>query len=85
MKSNNKTAADAADAELHTPGVLGEKGIRELAQKYMDAVIVEVDATGDLDTATHDRALRQALAAAGVRPECIEVEFKRVMDAVLAS
>jgi hypothetical protein len=85
LKSNNKTAAAAADAELPTPGVLGEKGIRELAQKYMDAVIVEVDATGDLDTAPHDRALRQALAAAGVRPECIEVEFKRVMDAVLAS
>jgi hypothetical protein len=85
LKSNNKTAAAAADAELPTSGVLGEKGIRELAQKYMDAVIVEVDATGDLDTAPHDRALRQALAAAGVRPECIEAEFKRVMDAVLAS
>lgn len=57
--------------------------VRQLADVYMQGADAQFEATGDVDRATLDRELRQALAVE-VFPEFIEIEFERVMKVVFA-
>jgi hypothetical protein len=57
--------------------------IRGLADEYQDRAYANAqESGGDTRTAECDAWLRQKLANEGVRPEHIEVEFRRVMDVV---
>jgi uncharacterized protein DUF3631 len=61
------------------PG-LSDGTIRELANDYTEAAYANAQETGgDTRTAECDAWLRQRLAAEGVRPEHVEIEFQRVM------
>jgi hypothetical protein len=60
--------------------------IQRLADEYQDRAYANAQKTGgDTRTAECDAWLRQRLAADGVRPEHIEIEFRRVMAVVFRS
>jgi hypothetical protein len=90
LKSNNKTAAAAADAELPSltdsekrgvPG-LSDGQIRELVDNALAATATELEETGDVDQAALERRLRENLAIAGIPPEIVEGELGRIMEAL---
>jgi Protein of unknown function (DUF3631) len=66
------------------PGLSG-RTIRGVADEYTERACANAQETGgDTRTAELDAWLRQRLAAEGVRPEHVETEFARVMQAVFA-
>ena len=89
---SNETAADVTDAKLHTLAGsekavvprLSDRCIRELAADYLEAVVVELEETGDVDHAAFERRLRENLATAGVPPDSVEVELGRIMEVLAA-
>jgi hypothetical protein len=62
---------------------ISTRHIQRLADEYQDRAYANSQETGgDTRTAECDAWLRQKLADEGVRPEHIEIEFRRVMAAV---
>jgi hypothetical protein len=93
LKSNDKTAADAADANFHTPGRSEKRGmpglsdgqIRELVDNALAATAMELEETGDVDQAALERRLRKNLALAGIPAESVEGELGRIMKVLAAA
>ena len=77
----------AADAEHPYSGGLKKEGvrlsdgrIRELAGDYLDEAATTLEETGDVDRVALERRLRENLVFEGVRPECVEAEFARIIE-----
>jgi hypothetical protein len=91
----NKAAAATADADAEIPRdsgsrkkevilALSNERICELAGDYIDAAAAELEETGNVDRVALDRRLRETLAANGVAPESVKVEFARIMETLTA-
>ncbi len=63
---------------------LSEWRIRQLAAEFQEWANAEFDATHNVNRAALEHRLRAVLAAEGVAPEFIEIEFERVMKIVFA-
>jgi hypothetical protein len=89
-KSNNDGLASGSPVEKTGAGANGSDGpglsrrrIRDLAEQYQELAYANAQENdGDTRTAECDAWLRQRLAAEGVLPEFVEVEFERIMAQV---